>query len=139
MGMARNTRRGQRNTRRGQRNTRGTGSQRPSRHGVLAVVVIAGGLVVAAANGYAVQAALAGYVLCLLSGRAVTRPVRLDHRRTLRLLGWVSVAGAAVFAAQGTTSAGGPVLGVALAVALAVALKLTATGPQRVNRNTRRG
>jgi hypothetical protein len=96
-----------------------------------------GGLVVAAGNGYAGPAALAGYGLyLLLSGKAAAAArVLPSGRQVLRALCWVAVAGAAIIAAQGTTAPGGSTFGLALAASLAVALKLTATRTRRTGRN----
>jgi peptidoglycan/LPS O-acetylase OafA/YrhL len=124
-------------TRNSPSNTRRTSRPRLSQRGVLVVAVIVGGLVVAARNGYAGPAALAGYGLyLLLSGKAAAAArVLPSGRQVLRALCWTAVAGAAIIAAQGTTAPGGSTFGLALAAALAVALKLTATRTRRTGRN----
>lgn len=116
---------------------RTTATARPvrlSQRGVLVVAVIAGGLVIAAANGHAGPAALAAYGLYLLVTGRVAAVAQLlpTARQVLRGLCWSAVALATLAVAQGTTAPGGATLGLALAAALAVALRLTA-------RNGRRG
>lgn len=132
--MARNATRNSRTARSNSRRT--SPAARPvrlSQRGVLVVSIITGGLVVAAANGYAGYAALGAYALYLLvtgKAAAVARIVP-SARQSLRALCWVAVAGAAILALQGTTAPGGSGFGLALAAALAVALKLTSRNTPR--------
>jgi hypothetical protein len=124
--MARNATRNSRSTAR--RTAPAARPVRLSQRGVLVVAVIAGGLVIAAANGHAGPAALVAYAMYLLvTGKAAKlTQVLPDARQVFRALCWAAVAGVVLIIGQGTTAPGGPTFGLALAAALAVALKLTA-------------
>lgn len=136
--MARNANRNSQSaTRNARRTAPATRPVKLSQRGVLVVSILVGGLVVAAANGYAGPAALAAYVLYLLLTGGVAKALTRLPNATLvfRALCWTAVAGALLMVLQGSTAPGGPAFGLALAAALAVALKLTGSRQGR-RRNT---
>ena len=140
--MARNATRNSRSNARRPRATPAT--HRPvklSQRGVLVVSVLSGALVIAAANGHAGHAAIAGYALYLLvTGKSKTAAQKVpDLRNALRALCWSAVAVAALMALHGTEAPGGTGFGLALAAALTVALMLTGGNGRRSNGRNARG
>lgn len=89
---------------------------------VAALAVAAVGMLWQAGYGPQIILGAASGVLVVRYRHALTSPK--THRKLLRGLGWVVAAVAVVFALNGSSAAGGPLLGLCLATALMTYLKL---------------
>jgi hypothetical protein len=111
------------------RNTNRTNRPRLTQRGATVVALVAAVAVVAVGMlwqaGYAPQIILgaASGVLVVRYRKTLTAPAA--HRKMLRGAGWVVAGVAVLFALNGSTAAGGPLLGLALAAALVTYLRLS--------------